>query len=200
MNAPSLPIIPDARLPRTYEAAKAALSECQQVDECKDWADKAAALASYARQAEPYEARCSVYMVQNQTTGAVKIGYSGDLPNRIRALQTGSGANLHILRVIPGAKATETWLHRRFSQYRLRGEWFAFHPDMLEVVAPDEVPVTPTVVFRRDVNLTLKERVAEAQKIGSETGLSDQQTLLILVGRMTNEDAATVLSLIGGER
>jgi len=41
-----------ARLPRTYEAAREALAECQNIDECKDWADKAAALASYAKQAE----------------------------------------------------------------------------------------------------------------------------------------------------
>ena len=44
-----------ASLPRTYEAARVALSECSQVDECKDWADKAAALASYARQADDQE-------------------------------------------------------------------------------------------------------------------------------------------------
>jgi hypothetical protein len=50
MNAPAL--IPIARLPQTYEAARQALSECSEVDECKDWADKAAALASYAKQAE----------------------------------------------------------------------------------------------------------------------------------------------------
>ena len=44
-----------ASLPRTYEAARVALSECSQVDECKDWADKAAALASYAKQADDHE-------------------------------------------------------------------------------------------------------------------------------------------------
>lgn len=41
-----------AQLPRTYEAARQALAECQGIDECQDWADKAAALASYAKQAE----------------------------------------------------------------------------------------------------------------------------------------------------
>lgn len=41
-----------ADLPATYEAAKVALQHCSEVDECKDWADKAAALASYARQSE----------------------------------------------------------------------------------------------------------------------------------------------------
>jgi hypothetical protein len=40
----------DAPLPQSYEAAKVALANCTAVDECQDWADKAAALASYARQ------------------------------------------------------------------------------------------------------------------------------------------------------
>lgn len=41
-----------ARLPASYEAARQALAECERIDECQDWADKAAALASYAKQAE----------------------------------------------------------------------------------------------------------------------------------------------------
>ena len=41
-----------ARLPQTYEAAKAALSNCSSIDECKEWANQAEALASYARQAD----------------------------------------------------------------------------------------------------------------------------------------------------
>ena len=52
MNMLALPSIPDARLPRAYEAAQTALAECQNVDECKEWADKAAALASYAKQSK----------------------------------------------------------------------------------------------------------------------------------------------------
>ncbi len=51
MNLP-VAISSTANLPRTYEAAKVALSNCARIDECKDWSDKAAALASYARQAE----------------------------------------------------------------------------------------------------------------------------------------------------
>lgn len=52
---PSIPAdirVSDAHLPATYEAAKNALSECASIDECKDWADKAEALASYAKQAD----------------------------------------------------------------------------------------------------------------------------------------------------
>ena len=44
-----------ANLPQSYENARLALSECVRVDECKGWADKAAALASYAKQAEDTE-------------------------------------------------------------------------------------------------------------------------------------------------
>lgn len=47
--------IANARLPQAYEAAKQALAECESVDECKGWADKAAALASYAKQADDDE-------------------------------------------------------------------------------------------------------------------------------------------------
>lgn len=41
-----------AKLPSTYHAAKRAISQCASLDECKDWSDKAAALASYAKQAQ----------------------------------------------------------------------------------------------------------------------------------------------------
>lgn len=47
-----LPSIPNAQLPEAYQAATTALAACVQVDECKSWSDKAAALASYARQAQ----------------------------------------------------------------------------------------------------------------------------------------------------
>jgi hypothetical protein len=46
-----LPAVADAPLPRVYENARTALAECSSLDECQSWADKAAALASYARQA-----------------------------------------------------------------------------------------------------------------------------------------------------
>ena len=45
----------ETQLPASYVAARTALAECQSVDECKDWADKAAALAAYAKQAEDIE-------------------------------------------------------------------------------------------------------------------------------------------------
>lgn len=50
------PISPaQAKLPQTYANAKTALYNCVTVDECQSWADKAAALASYAKQAQDEE-------------------------------------------------------------------------------------------------------------------------------------------------
>lgn len=37
-------------MPINYEAAKQALADCVLVDECKEWKDRAAAIASYAQQ------------------------------------------------------------------------------------------------------------------------------------------------------
>lgn len=48
----SLPDIETARLPVVYENAKSALAECARIDECQEWADKAEAMASYAKQAK----------------------------------------------------------------------------------------------------------------------------------------------------
>ncbi|MGO9036932.1 MAG: hypothetical protein ACLQKH_02995 [Steroidobacteraceae bacterium] len=39
------------QLPRAYQAAQRALEQCSRVDECQKWANKAKALASYAKQA-----------------------------------------------------------------------------------------------------------------------------------------------------
>lgn len=47
--------VSQARIPQTYANAKSALYTCASIDECQQWADKAAALASYAKQAEDEE-------------------------------------------------------------------------------------------------------------------------------------------------
>lgn len=54
---PVLPVeiraaVRSAQLAEAYERAKEALAVCDRIDEVDDWADKAAALATYARQAD----------------------------------------------------------------------------------------------------------------------------------------------------
>jgi hypothetical protein len=53
----NLPSVPNAQLPSTYENAKNALAECSSIDECADWANKADAMASYAKMANDDQLR-----------------------------------------------------------------------------------------------------------------------------------------------
>lgn len=46
-----VPVNATAELPKRYIAARIALQALESVDECQDWANKSAAMASYARQA-----------------------------------------------------------------------------------------------------------------------------------------------------
>ena len=48
----AIPPTATAKLPMNYERAKEALADCASLDLVKEWADKAAAIASYARQAQ----------------------------------------------------------------------------------------------------------------------------------------------------
>lgn len=58
--------IPAARaaLPELYSAAKKALAQCAELDECKEWSDKAAAMASYAKQAKDTSLRNHALRIQ----------------------------------------------------------------------------------------------------------------------------------------
>lgn len=74
-----------ARLPKTYEAAKQALAACTALDECKEWADKAAALASYARQAEDKTLQNMALKIR-----ALATRRAGEL---LKEIQPGSGSH-----------------------------------------------------------------------------------------------------------
>lgn len=84
INHAQLPAINGATLPQKYEAAKYALSECVKVDECKDWADKAAALASYAKQSKDEEMEKTAMRIR-----ARAVRRCGELLSEIDAKHTG---------------------------------------------------------------------------------------------------------------
>lgn len=76
---PALPEINSAKLPALYEAAKVALAECVAIDECREWADRMEALASYGKQADD-----DVLMNHAMRVKARAIDRCGELLREIR--------------------------------------------------------------------------------------------------------------------
>ena len=74
----------------------------------------------------------SVYFAKAGGLNVVKIGSTaGSVPERLRRLQTGCPEKLEILLVLPnGTYELETKFHKKFSKYRIQGEWFIYGSDL----------------------------------------------------------------------
>jgi hypothetical protein len=86
-----------ARLPAIYENAKVILAECERVDECQDWANRAEALASYARQANDDDLRRMADRIQARAiyrAGALLKQIPPDRGGRPTKTQDGSVPSL----------------------------------------------------------------------------------------------------------
>jgi hypothetical protein len=79
----NLPVVASARLPETYERAKLAIEACSRIDECAEWANKAEALASYAKQSKDDALRRHADRIQ-----ARAIRKCGEL---LRQIEKGAG-------------------------------------------------------------------------------------------------------------
>lgn len=71
-----------------------------------------------------------VYFLLAPEVGAVKIGKTRNLLQRLQALQTGCPVRLSLLGWVPGYSVEEKVLHRYFDNLWLLGEWFS-HSDPL---------------------------------------------------------------------
>jgi len=105
-----------AKLPATYESARGALEKCVKIDECSEWANRAAALASYAKQANDE----SLYKMAVRIK-ARAIRRAGELLKQIEAKQ---GARTDIEPRIAGGTrsqaAREAGLSKRQKENALR--------------------------------------------------------------------------------
>jgi hypothetical protein len=85
-----------------------------------------------------------IYFIQAGDDGPVKIGCAENVEKRRSALQTAHHDVLRILRSFPGERGVERSLHERFSNLRIRGEWFRFAPEMLTAHLPVLLTFPPT--------------------------------------------------------
>jgi hypothetical protein len=135
------------------------------------------------------------YMLLN-SKGAVKIGFSTDLIARRASLEASSGERLSVIRTFSGGRATERWLHKRYADHRTVGEWFTFCPSMMQVIPPDEIPVRPKKVIRRDVRLTCKERVKATTERARDIGITGTARLTLIAQALNDEEANAAVEMI----
>lgn len=65
-----------------------------------------------------------IYFVQAVNGGAIKIGYSANVLDRLKSLQCASPLKLQIIGLMKGSPLEERTLHNKFVEARLHGEWF----------------------------------------------------------------------------
>ena len=79
-----------------------------------------------------------IYLIQKNAEAIYKIGISDNPLKRVKQLQTGNSARLHLIEVFPVANAPviEKRLHRLLMFHRCspRGEWFKLTPEYVKLV------------------------------------------------------------------
>lgn len=73
-----------------------------------------------------------VYFIQGESGGPIKIGYTTDIKQRLVKLQSGCVDILKVLLMVPGNMMYEQYLHGKFENYRLKGEWYKPDPKLFE--------------------------------------------------------------------
>jgi hypothetical protein len=118
-QAPSFPRPREAELPTRYTAACQALAACVDLDECRTWTHKAAALASYARQMHDETLRDFAARIQARAArrcGQLLLEIAGAQGMRTDRLQAGTGPKL----LTRAAAATAAGLSERQRKDALR--------------------------------------------------------------------------------
>lgn len=87
-----------------------------------------------------------VYFVRDES-GAIKIGTTTKLRERVASLQTSSSQALELVGFIQGDKALEQKLHARFASFRVRREWFvgdeSFMGQVRQIIAAGGEDIAP---------------------------------------------------------
>lgn len=203
MKIPSnLPVpISEARLPQAYESAKTALAHCEKIDECKDWGDKAEALASYAKQAKDESLRKTADRIQ-----ARAVRRCGELlkqvkpqPGKRTDKEPGGGASPGLVADPPTRKqaATEAGLSRDQAKTALRVA--SVPDDVFEAAVESDSPPTVTALAevgksaQKSGDSVAREIAAAADAVGKRA--TALHAACIRLSQLCQEHEASVTSL-----
>jgi len=83
----------------------------------------------------------TVYFIQSEIGGLVKIGITKDFAYRFASLQNQCPVPLQVLGTMAGGLAQESRIMARFAAYRVHGEWFEPVKDLLQYIADSTTPI-----------------------------------------------------------
>lgn len=146
MDLPANISIAQARLPATYENAKSALASCASIDECQDWANKAEALASYARMADDDALRVLADRIQGRA-----VRRAGEL------LKTFNNQGARTDQLIEGA-------HKKSQGEVAREAGMSRH----QAVTAVRVANVPTETFEREIESSVPPSVTKLAEMGRQ--------------------------------
>jgi hypothetical protein len=87
------------------------------------------------------KARGTVYVVEAIGTGMVKVGFTTDLPTRLRVFKSCCPFGARVLKTYEGNTDKEDELHERWKAHWVHGEWFRLEPLLADLkIEPVEVP------------------------------------------------------------
>jgi hypothetical protein len=76
-----------------------------------------------------------VYFIQSKSTGEIKIGWTGGpVSDRVTMLQVGNPSELVLLATMPGGPNRERYVHNKFRDLKVRGEWYVPAPTLMEFI------------------------------------------------------------------
>ena len=108
-----------------------------------------------------------IYLITAREFGRVKIGFTANDPNlRRNKIKADCPTPVALEAVLPGGRKEERELHRRFSEHRICGEWFAITAEIEHVIAENRVaaPEPPPTLHSVDVHPSSAEIVGEVMR------------------------------------
>jgi excisionase family DNA binding protein len=84
-----------------------------------------------------------VYFIQENNSGAIKIGWSSNIKKRLIAMQTYNASQLKLLGAFNGTSEDEKRTQENFAKYRIKGEWFRPEKELMDFIEKHKVVEVP---------------------------------------------------------
>jgi hypothetical protein len=133
-----------------------------------------------------------IYFIQVGDDGPVKIGWSMNPQKRLAGLQTAHPEQLHLRGYRRGSVQAERELHETLKDYRVNGEWFVSHEDVLAQIETEYEDVIDVVAGLEDAAKLLSIATNVALK-----GNDFEEAVRML--RIVAEDIDLALELLSPE-